>query len=271
MIITSSSNPQIKEIRKLREKKGRIESSLFYVEGLRIVIEALKQNAQMEKLIINYDLLTSEHGHEIVDECKKKNIEILEVSKDVFETLALKERPQGISAVIHQQYSSLDLIDSANTGVWTALDSIADPGNLGTVMRTMDAIGGKGIILIDQCTDPYDPTTTRASMGAIFSMKLIKTTSDEFIQWKRKINLPIFGTSDKADIEYRQVEYPRDVILLMGSERQGMQDKLEKICDRVVQIPMVGISDSLNLSIANAVVLYEIFHQNTQNIRKAAR
>ncbi len=271
MIITSTSNSQIKEIRKLREKKGRMESGLYYIEGLRIVIEAFKQNAPIEKVIFNNELLISENGREIIDKCAEKNIEILEVSRDVFETLALKDRPQGLAAILKQKYSSLEKIKAENPGVWTALDSIADPGNLGTVMRTMDAIGGKGIILLDQCTDPFDPTTTRASMGALFSMILIKTTADEFINWKKKNHIPVFGTSDKAQVDYRDVEFPKNMILLMGSERQGMQEKLFQVCDQVVRIPMVGISDSLNLSIANAVILYEIFHQNRSHSEKAER
>jgi len=145
--------------------------------------------------------------------------------------------------------------------LWTALDSVADPGNLGTIMRTMDAVGGRGIILIGQCVDAYDPSSMRASMGAIFSLEIIKTDLQDFIEWKRNNNVMLIGTSDKASTLYTGVQYPGDLILLMGSERQGMDPELEAICDLTVRIPMEGSSDSLNLSIANAIVLYEIYHQ----------
>ena len=269
MIITSTANGQIKNIRKLRERKFREETGIFYIEGLRIVIEALQQHVEIEQLIYSPELLISENQAKILSEGNKRQIEIVEVSKEVFTSLALKDRPQGIAAVVRQKYSSLEELQFGEAGIWTALDSIADPGNLGTVMRTMDAVGGKGIILIDNCTDPYDPTTTRASMGALFSMRLIKTSSDDFVRWKKKSGIPIYGTSDKAQCEYREAHFPQNVILLMGSERQGMQEALFNLCDQVVRIPMVGISDSLNLSIANAVVLYEIFHQNRHLLEKA--
>lgn len=271
MIITSTSNTHIKNIRKLREKKAREETGLFYVEGLRIVIEAFQQHANIDQLIYCPELLVSENGQQIVNEAIQRGVEIIQASKDVFSSLALKDRPQGIAAVIQQKIFNLEDIPSTGAGIWTALDSIADPGNLGTVMRTMDAVGGKGVILIDNCTDPYDPTTTRASMGALFSMKLVQTRSEDFIRWKKEIGMPVVGTSDKATSEYREVIYPRDMLLLMGSERQGMQENLSNICDQVVRIPMVGISDSLNLSIANAVVLYEIFHQHRNDQEKGLR
>lgn len=261
MVISSTSNIRIKSIRKLKEKKERQDSGLFYIEGLRIVIEAFDKGAKIKTLVVNYDLLQNERGLALVEKANEQGIEVLEVSRDVFESIALKQNPQGLAAVAAQQLFKLDEMDTRDFGLWTALDSIADPGNLGTVMRTMDAVGGRGLILIGPTVDPYDPLAIRASMGALFSIKIVKATIEEFAKWKRAMSIPMIGSSDKASALYTEAEYPRDLILLMGSERQGMQADLEQLCDQIVRIPMVGSSDSLNLSIANAVILYEIFKQ----------
>jgi TrmH family RNA methyltransferase len=128
-------------------------------------------------------------------------------------------------------------------------------------MRTVDAVNTKGIILVENCTDPYDPGAIRASMGAIFSNKLVKCGLPEFIEWVETNKITVIGTSDAANTYYRDVIYPEDMVLVMGSERQGMPGALLKACKRVVSIPMNGISDSLNIAVATAIILYEVFDQ----------
>ena len=147
---------------------------------------------------------------------------------------------------------------------WVALDSVADPGNLGTILRTHDAVGGQGVILLDQSTDPYDPSAMRASMGALFTQTLVKASFHEFADWKRQQASHVVGTSDKASTDYHAYQYPPSLVLLMGSERQGLQQQHLALCDEVVSIPMLGKSDSLNLAVAAAVVLYEILNQRRE-------
>ena len=249
MIITSSANPQIKNIRKLRERKERQASGLFYVEGLRIVGEAVSQGAKIQTLVSAPELLSSDYGRDLLAKAVDAGLPVLEVSAGVFASLALKDGPQGLAAVIHQDYCNLNQVVLNRGDLWVALDSVADPGNLGTIMRTLDSVGGKGVILLDQSTDPYDPTATRASMGALFSLTLVKTTFD------------VFGTSGAASTDYHHIHYPDGFILLMGSERHGLMEGHLRLCDNVVRIPMVGRSDSLNLAVSTAVVLYEVFNQ----------
>ncbi|HTX78633.1 MAG TPA: RNA methyltransferase, partial [Longilinea sp.] len=145
--------------------------------------------------------------------------------------------------------------------LYIALDAVQDPGNLGTILRTGDAVGGKGVILLDHSTDPFDPATVRGSMGAIFSQNLIKATLDEFGDWKKRNHCKVIGTSGAAEYNYHQYRFSTPMVLLMGSERQGLTENHIALCDDVVKIPMVGRSDSLNLAVATAVVLYEIFNQ----------
>ncbi len=260
-MITSTSNPQIKAIRKLKERKERLASGLYYLEGLRIVYEAIQRGVDLDKIIIAPELAISKAAHDIKSKADQKNIPILEVNADVFRSMSLKEGPQGVAAVGHQQWATLDAINPQQGDLWVALDSVADPGNLGTILRTCDAVGGRGIILLDQSTDPYDPTSIRASMGALFSQTLVKTDFSTFSLWKQKCSVTVIGTSDSAKVDYHHIQYPDPIILLMGSERNGLLDKHYQICSQVVRIPMLGHSDSLNLSVATAVVLYEILNQ----------
>jgi TrmH family RNA methyltransferase len=269
-MITSFANDRVKTIRKLLDRKSRQESGLFYIEGLRIVAEAVEQRAAIDTLIVAPDLLQSSFGQQLVMNQRAAGISILEVSGEVFQKLSLKEGPQGIAAVVRQSWMKLADIPKPGQGsspaTWVALESIADPGNLGTIMRTHDAVSGQGIILLDQSTDPYDPSATRASMGALFTQKLVKASYPEFQDWKRQTEYPVIGTSDKAKADYHHYTYPSPMVLLMGSERQGLSQQYLSLCDEVVSIPMQGKSDSLNLGVATAVVLYEILNQKRDRV-----
>jgi RNA methyltransferase, TrmH family len=259
--MVSASNPHIKLIRKLRSRKTREETGLFYIEGLRLVIEAIQSGIKMEYLVIAPGLLTSTFANHLINEQVIRSYPVHEVSDEIFKEFALKDRPQGLAAVAHQKWTSLDQILDDNQS-WIALDAVQDPGNLGTILRTSDAVGDKGVILLDHATDPYDPTSVRASMGALFSQLVIRTDMNEFTQWKQAHNIPVIGTSGTAAQDYHIVDYPDPLILLMGSEKQGLQEIHMRLCDMIVKIPMVGRSDSLNLAVATAIILYEIFNQH---------
>lgn len=271
-MITSLANERIKAIRKLHDRKARQESGLFYVEGLRIVGEvaehagggraAAGRRAEIETLVVAPELLKSDFGRQLVAAQQSQGVPVMEVSSEVFQRISLKEGPQGIAAVVRQRWTPLDAVQlNEQSGIWVALDSVADPGNLGTILRTLDAVGGQGVILLDQSTDPYDPSAVRASMGALFSLSLVKASLAEFAGYKHARGWTVVGTSDKARTDYHAYRYPQPLIVLMGSERQGLQEQHLALCDEVVSIPMLGKSDSLNLAVATAVVLYEILNQ----------
>lgn len=261
MIITSRGNARVKQFRKLNERKERQKTGLFTIEGLRIVAEAVEQGAEMEALFVSPELLVSEFGQELVETVGQSGVEVVEVSEDVFHSFSLKDGPQGVAAVVRQRWLALNEVCLSAGENWTALESIQNPGNLGTIMRTQDAVGALGLILLDQSTDPYDPAAMRGSMGAIFTQKLVKTSFAEFADWKLQMGYPLIGTSDEAVVDFQDVAYPDPVLLLMGSERQGLSVEQMKVCDEMVRIPMVGQNDSLNLAVATGVMLYEIFNQ----------
>ncbi len=260
MRITSSSNPRIKEIRALRQRKERAQSGLAFIEGIRIVADALHHPGTVRALIVAPDLLTSTYAQELVQQAA--DVESIEVSAEVFQSLSLKDGPQGIGAVIHQRWESLDAVRLTKNGFcWVALDAVQDPGNLGTILRTCDAVGCTGVMLLGHSTDPYDPTALRGSMGAVFSQRLVRASYDSFVTWKERHDYMIVGTSDAATDDYTKAPYRFPLVLLMGSERQGLAPALQDACDLTVSITMVGQSDSLNLAVATGVMLYELFNR----------
>jgi RNA methyltransferase, TrmH family len=262
MIITSFANQKIKLIRKLEQKKYRQETGLFFIEGLRIVGEAIQLGAPMEALVIAPELLVSEFGQSLLDHSAIANIDRIEVSGEIYEKIAHKEGPQGIGALVRQAWQPLEKTEVQPTDIWVALDAIGDPGNLGTIMRTADAVGARGIILLGHATDPYDPTAVKASMGAIFSLDLIQAKWERFTTWQSSQGLSMVGTSDSAKDDYQKIKYHPPLVLVMGSERLGLSEEKQSACDQMAFIPMAGRSDSLNLAVATAVMLYEIFNQN---------
>ncbi len=276
MPISSPANPRIKQIRALRQRKEREQTGLFFVEGIRIVTEAVQLGAGMELLVVAPDLLRSEHARALAGELRRQGVPCIEVTRDVFESLSVKEGPQGIGAVVRQRWERLEDIrlPSISSGTppaaaqlaipglcWVALDAAQDPGNIGTILRTSDAVGGSGLILLGHSADPYDPSAVRASMGAIFSQRLVRAAWEQFAAWKREQSIALAGTSGGAARDYQAVTYPSPLVLLMGSEREGLSPEQQAACDLLVRIPMVGRSDSLNLAVATAVVLYELFNQ----------
>ena len=263
MIISSITNSRIKYIRSLAHRQEREKPQLFFVEGIRIVAEAIQLHAKIHTLVYAPYLLKSQFGMELVRQQEQQGTACLEVSADVFKSLSVKDGPQGLGAVVHQRWDQLAHLQGDEGLCWIALDAAQDPGNIGTILRTSDAVGCAGLLLLGQCADPYDPGALRASMGAIFSQRLVKASFADFAQWKHERGITVVGTSDKGSVNYRTTTYAGPLVLLMGSEREGLSQEQQAICDTMVHIPMVGRSDSLNLAVATGVVLYEIFYQKT--------
>lgn len=258
-MITSRNNPTIKAIRSLRQRRERNESGLFWLEGIRIVTEAVQLDAAIEYLVVAPELLTSAFASSLVTQARNTGRPVIEVSGEVFTSLSTKDGPQGLGAVVRQRWYHLN--DLASGDLWVALSAISDPGNLGTILRTSDAVGASGVVLLDATTDPYDPATIRASMGAIFSQKIIRATWQALEDWEQRQHWTIVGAADSAPLDYQALHYSRPLILLMGSEREGLTPQQQQTCNALVSIPMLGRSDSLNLAVATSVILYEILNQ----------
>jgi TrmH family RNA methyltransferase len=250
-VITSPSNPLIKRARSLRHAKARKETGLFLIEGLQHVGMALEAGWEIEALLYAPELLESEFGHQLL---KKSAGRIEVLSKDVFESIAEKENPQGLIAIARQRHVLLDSI--APTGCGVALCAAQDPGNVGSILRTLEAVGGNVLYLLDGGVDPYHPGVIRASMGASFVVPLIQAHSADFLSWRKARSLQLLGTSSRAPRPYRDVESTPPSVLLLGSEQKGLSAELQQACDVVVSIPMRGRISSLNLAVAAGVLLY---------------
>lgn len=267
-MITSSANDHIKALRKLDQVKDRRASGNFLAEGLKAVGQAFDSGASILELLIAPELLVSDYGISLTELARSRNIPVLELSSSVFATLARKEKPQGIAALITQNWSDLSTTSTQPGSFWVALESIQNPGNLGTILRTCDAVGVSGLILLDDSTDPYDPSAVKASMGSIFTVPHFRADLKDFrALLGRNPDLEVIGTSDKANSSVFEVAFPSTILLLLGSERQGLSDGYISLCSQMLRIPMEGACDSLNISVAAGVMLYQIY-QDRHNQRR---
>ena len=248
-------------IRALQHPKERRKSGLFFVEGIRIVGEAVQQGAEIEALVSAPALLASDFAQGLLEAQREAGVPCLDLTAEAFHSISAKDGPQGIGAVVRQRWQPLESVRVGQELCWVALDEVANPGNLGTILRTCDAVGAGGVILLGASTDPYDPASVRGSMGAIFSQSLIKTTFEDFARWKDRHGYAVVGTSSAATLDYQEATYPRPCIILMGSERMGLSASQMAACSLMVRVPMEGRGDSLNLAVATAVVLYEVYNQ----------
>lgn len=260
-LLTSRQNPKIKQIRSLSNRKQRQQQGVFVVEGIRHVGEAVESGAEIEYLLYAPDLLTSDYAYSLITQLEIKGVPVFTTPSDVFADIASKDNPQGILAVVRQKLTSLGYLSEANFSWGAAILSPQDPGNLGTLMRTLDAAGADGLIVLENGTDIFHPTAVRASMGTIFWKPVVYASFAEFMAWQNVHNFNIYGTSAKGSVEYSQAEFKRPGILLLGSEREGLNDDHKAVCTSLVSLPMHGRASSLNLSVAAGVLLYEMGRQ----------
>jgi TrmH family RNA methyltransferase len=263
-LITSRNNPKIKQTRALLQRRARQEAGLFLVEGIRHVGEAVEaaeagRVGQIEAIYYAPDLLTSSFGRELVDRQSRRNVPCYATTPEVFASLAEKENPQGLLAVVRPAHILLADLTPENFAWGVALVAPQDPGNIGTILRTIDAVGATGLLLLDGGADPYHPSAVRASMGAIFWSRLAEASFSEFAGWARQHQYAILGTSAHASRDYRSLDaYPRPVILLLGSEREGLTQEQSAVCTGLISLPMRGRVTSLNLAVAAGVLLYDM-------------
>jgi RNA methyltransferase, TrmH family len=258
-LISSHSNPLVKQIRALRQRKGRAETGLFLVEGIHPVGEAIQAGWKVEALVYAPDQLTSQFARRLVEEQVQANVRCATMSPDLFTAIAEKDNPQGILAIVHQRHQALEEANVNNFQFGAALVSPQDPGNVGTILRTLDAAGADGLFLLDGGVDPYHPSSVRASMGAIFWKTLVQAPFDHFVRWARKNNYQLIGSSAHAKTDYRAFERSgQPAILLLGNEQKGLSQQQIGECDVTISLPMKGRVSSLNLAVAAGILLYAI-------------
>jgi TrmH family RNA methyltransferase len=257
--VTSLANPLIKDIKALALKKFRDQQHAFMAEGLKLVIDALDLGWSIRTLVF----AKAGRGNAAVEKVAARTVAaggtVLEVSEKVLSAITRRDNPQMAVGVFAQRFTPLKDIQPKDGDVWVALDRVRDPGNLGTVIRTVDAVGARGVILVGETTDPFAVETVRATMGSIFAVPIARATPDAFLAWRKGFSGLVAGTHLKGAVDYRSIDYSnKPLVLLMGNEQQGLPDELAGACDKLLRIPQAGRADSLNLAVATGVMLFEI-------------
>lgn len=256
-VITSLTNDRIKAIRALEMRKERRETGLFVAEGASILVTAKEAGFAPASLVYRAGAIETPAARSLVAWALGAGADVLEVSEAVLAKLASKENPQAMLAVFRQKWSALpERVPEGDC--WLALEEVRDPGNLGTIVRTADAVGAKGVILIGNTCDPYSREAVRATMGSVFSVPLVKVSREDFLVWRGGWRGDVVGTHLDGREDFRRAAYKGPVLLVMGSEGPGLSDSLTRACSKLVKIPMAGKLDSLNLAVATALTLYQI-------------
>ncbi|KAB2920575.1 MAG: RNA methyltransferase [Hyphomicrobiaceae bacterium] len=257
--VTSLQNERVKFIRSLEMRKVRRETGLFVAEGASVLIAARDAGWKPQTLAFLAGSASSGIAKQLLRWAEGAGAECLEVSQAVLAKLAAKENPQTVLAVFAQRWVAEPEPERvADDAVWLALESVRDPGNLGTIIRTADAVGASGVVLIGASCDPYSREAVRATMGSVFSVPLVRMEASGFLAWLPRWRGDVVGTHLSAQEDFRAGDYRAPTLLLMGSEGPGLSESLARGCTRLVKIPMAGRLDSLNLAVATALVLYEI-------------
>lgn len=256
--ITAFSNPLVKATRNLREKRHRRESGRFLAEGLRILTEAREAGHLPEHLFYTRDSAGHALVRALVAETEAAGGEAIETSADILSKLSGKDNPGAVIGVYREFERPLEAIDRHGHAIWLVAERLRDPGNLGTILRTADAVGAGGLILLDDCVDPFSVEAVRASMGALFTVPVTRASWEDFHRWLRADAGQLVGLSLDTTHDYRAAAYAAPCFLLTGNEAQGMPDAMAEACDLLVKIPMLGKADSLNAAVATAVMAYEV-------------
>lgn len=256
--VTSAANPVVKEIRALTQRKHRAETGLFLAEGLKLVADALEADWPVRTVVLTADFETQPMAAKVAATARARGALIVKANQSVMARLTRRENPQAVIGVFRQRFSGLDAVTARPGPVWVGLEDIRDPGNLGTIVRTVDSVAGAGIILIGDTTDPFGLEAVRATMGSIFHVPLVKTTREAFLAWRGDFPGKVIGAHLAGAVDYRTVKTDEPILLMMGTEQRGLTDDLSASCDQLAKIPMAGRADSLNLAVSTGVMLYEL-------------
>ena len=267
--ITSLQNSYVKFLRSLKHRKYREREGRFFVEGIRIVEEAVTCGADLERLVFCSGLLKNERAQKLIENFAQRGGRCLSVAAPIFQKLSERDDPQGIGAVIRPINLTLEDLPVGAHTLLVVLDELQDPGNLGATIRTADAAGAAGVVVLGTSADLYDPKTVRSTMGSLFSLPVVRLMDKEvFIGWVRRRGIRIIVSSVHGEHLYFNEDYRGDIALLVGNEARGVDPLLRARADATVRIPMAGRADSLNAASAAAVLVYEVVRQRIWDCQK---
>jgi TrmH family RNA methyltransferase len=256
-LISSAANPLVKRMRLLGDRKHRRREGAFVVEGVQPVWQAVEAGADVEVLVVAPDLLGTPAAGMVAAQ-EAAGVRVARLTGELFARVSARDGPSGLAAIVRARVPGLASLPVTPGGVFVALHEIGNPGNLGTIIRTADAAGGSGVVLIGAAADPFDPAAVKASMGALFAVPVARAADPaEFLAWAAGSAVTVITTSAKARTSFWEAGYPRPLALLLGAEGAGLPDDVLAAGDLQVRIPMTGTAESLNLAVAAGLLLYQ--------------
>ena len=269
--VTSVQNPLVKEVISLRDRKARDQTGLFLIEGYREILRAVDAQWQIQQFLICEELFLGSNERALIERARLRGAQIVTTSENVFRKIAYRDRPDGLLAIAPQKMRQLQdfsaLSHPSHSPFFVVAESIEKPGNLGTILRSSDAVGVSGVIVCDRCTDLYNPNVVRASVGTLFTVPTVEAKGDETLKWLRDQNIAILAATPHATCEFTEVDLVQPVAIAVGTEQLGLSERWMQQADLQVRIPMNGVADSLNVAMATTLLLYEV-HRQRQQARK---
>lgn len=263
--LSSVQNPRIKQLVKLRDRSEREATDQFLIEGYRELLRAVDSKHLITSLFVCPELFLGSNEQALIDRIQKKGANILHCTKPVFEKISYRDRPDGLIGLAMQRHLTLNDFDTLLAGkeapFLVVAESIEKPGNLGTILRSSDAVGLHGLIVCDRCTDIHNPNVVRASVGTLFTVPFAETKGDETLNWLKENKIAIVAATPSATQEFTDVDLSGPIAIAVGTEQLGLSKRWMSEADIQVRIPMCGIADSLNVAMATTLLLYEALRQ----------
>lgn len=265
LLITSLQNPKIKEVVHLRERHERDKTGLFIIEGYRELLRATDAKWKINTLFICPELFLGTNEPALIDRLVAQGTQLFTCSQKVFEKMSYRDRPDGLIAIATQKKLHLQDLESIlkkkKAPFLVVAEAIEKPGNLGTILRSSDAVGLDGLIVCDRCTDIYNPNVVRASVGTLFTVPTVEAKGQETLQWLKEHGVLILAATPQAEKEFTQVDLTQPIAIAVGTEQLGLSERWMQQADIQVRIPMRGVADSLNVAMATTLLLYEVLRQ----------
>lgn len=259
--ITSLQNPRIKEMIRLRDGRHRRKQGRILIDGVREIERAMGAGILPAELVYCEPLCRTPSAQRVLAAARQHDVELVEVTSQVFEKLAFGARAEGVVAVAPTPQASLAELNLPDEALVVVLEGVEKPGNVGAVLRSADASGADAVVVASGRTDLFNPNAIRASLGTIFTVPVAEASSEETLRWLLDRNFSVFAARVDGSIPYTQADYRSAAAVILGSEADGLTDIWSGSGVQAVRLPMLGVADSLNVSVTGAVILYEALRQ----------
>lgn len=264
-LLTSLQNPRVKHVIDLRERRTRDKSGQFIIEGYRELLRASAAGCNIDSLFFCPELFLGKNEKALIQQLENKRVELFVCNENVFRKMSYRDRPDGLIAIARQERKDLknleNLLAGTNNPFLIVAEAIEKPGNLGTILRSSDAVKLDALIVCDKCTDIYNPNVVRASVGTLFTVPVIESSGQETIRWLKEHGIAIVAATPSAKEEYTKVDLTKPLAIAVGTEQLGLSEQWMQQADIQVKIPMLGVADSLNVAMATTLLLYEALRQ----------